>query len=452
LTHNVIYVATEHDSVYALDADSNQVLWQVSFINPSQGVYTVPAGDVSGKDLVPEIGITSTPVIDPSTSSNTIYVVASTKELINGSYQYFQRLHALDLGSGIERSGSPTVISALVAGTGAGHNAQNQIPFSPLKENQRPALLLLNNTIYIAWGSHNDGVPFHGWVAAYDENSLQPVAAFISTPNATEGGIWQGGAGPAADSNGNIYVATSNGPFDAGSGGLDFGDSFLRLNPITGIGTVADYFTPFNQATLGIHNIDLGSGGILVLPDQPGPYPHLFLGGGKGDTIYLVNRDNMGGYSPTQDQVVQELVNIFPPNAVDSGIRGVSAFFNGTIYTGAIADHVKTYALSNGLLSTIPLTASAHAFYYPGVSPAISANGSSQAITWVLETGGYSNSTPAVLWAFDAANLGFPLYNSKTVPARDAAGAAVKFTVPTVANGKVYVPAEYELDVYGLLP
>jgi hypothetical protein len=226
----------------------------------------------------------------------------------------------------------------------------------------------------------------------------------------------------------------------------------LRFNPSGGVGTVADHFTPFNQGYMFTHNIDLGSGGVLILPDQPGPHPHLLVAGGKGDTIYLVNRDDMGGYSPTVDSVVQELVNIFPANATDEGIRGISAFFNGQIYTGAIGDQVKAFVLYNGLLSTIPVSNSAHSFYYPGVAHAISANGSTQGIFWALETGGYYNSTPAVLHAYDAANLGLELYNTTYVPARDTAGAAVKFTVPTVANGKVYVPAERELDVYGLLP
>jgi len=448
-THNVIYVVTQHDSAYALDADTKQILWQVSFINPSQGVTTVPAQDVTGTDIVPEVGITSTPVIDPS--NNTIYLVAKTKELVSGSYQYFQRLHALDITSGAERGSSPVVIQAQVAGNGSG-TVQGQVPFLALKENQRPALLLLGTTVYVAWGSHNDSTPFHGWVVGYDENSLLPTGSFMSTPNGTEAGIWQGGAGPAADANGNLYVATSNGTFDVASGGVDYGDSILRLNPIAGISTPADYFTPFNQAYMAAHNIDLGSGGVVLLPDQPGPYPHLLVGGGKGDTLYLANRDNLGGYSPTQDQVVQELVNIFPPNTVDAGLRGVSGYFNGNVYTGAIADHLKTFALSNGMLSTVPLTSSVHSYYYPGVTPSISANGASQAVAWVLETGGYSNSSPAVLWAFDAANAAFSLYNSKTYPSRDNAGPAVKFAVPTVANGKVYVGAEYELDVYGLLP
>ncbi len=446
-THNVIYAVTEHDSAYALDADTNQVLWQVSFINPSNGVTTVPWADTGGTDIVPEIGITSTPVID----NNTMYLVAKTKELISGSYQYFQRVHALDITTGEERANSPIVISAQASGVGAG-TVQGEIPYSALRQNQRPGLLVLNGVLYIASASHNDATPFHGWITAYEESSLQLVASYISTPNGTEGGIWQGGAGPAVDENGNIYVVTSNGTFDVGSGGLDYGDSFLRLNPTTGIGTVADYFTPFNQAYMSANNIDLGSGGVLILPDQPGPFPHLLVGGGKGDTLYLVNRDNMGGYSPTQDQVVQELVNIFPPNAVDAGIRGVSGYFNGNVYAGAIADHLKIFPLNNGLLSTVPFTSSVHTYYYPGATPAISANGSTQAITWVLETGGYSSSSPAVLWAFDAANTGMSLYNSKAIPTRDNAGAAVKFAVPTVANGKVYVGAEYELDVYGLLP
>jgi Abnormal spindle-like microcephaly-assoc'd, ASPM-SPD-2-Hydin len=447
-THNVIYAVTQHDSAYALDADTKEVLWQVSFINASSGVTTVPSADTGGTDIVPEIGITSTPVID----NNTIYLVAKTKELISGSYQYFQRLHALDITTGAERANSPVVIQPEVSGIGSG-TVSGEIAYSALRQNQRPGLLLLNGVLYIASASHNDTAPFHGWVAAYEESSLQPLAAsYMSTPNGAEGGIWQGGAGPAVDENGNIYFATSNGTFDVNSGGLDYGDSFIKLNPTSGIATVADSFTPFNQAYMSVHNIDLGSGGVLILPDQPGLFPHLLVGGGKGDTLYLVNRDNMGGYSPTEDQVVQELVNIFPPNAVDAGIRGVSAFFNGTVYTGAIADHLKTYPLSNGLLSTIPFTSSTHTYYYPGATPAISAHGSSQAVAWVLETGPYSTSSPAVLWAFDAANTGFTLYNSNAIASRDAAGPAVKFVVPTVANGKVYVGGEYELDVYGLLP
>ncbi len=452
--HNVIYAATEHDSVYALDADTQQVLWQVSFINPSQGVTTIPGSDVKGVDIVPEIGITGTPVID----AGTLFVVASTKELVSGSYQYVQRLHALDITSGAERTSSPVVIQAQTPGTGAGKTPQNQIPFNALTQNQRAGLMVLNGVVYVTWGSHDDEYPFHGWVIGYDENSLTVTGSFITSPNSTEGGIWQGGAAPAADSNGNIYFSTGNGPFDAGSGGLDFGDSVVRLSPVSGMTSAADYFAPFNQAALAANNGDLASGGVLVLPDQPGSFPHLLLAGGKGSTLYLANRDNLGGYSPTQDQVVQELVGVLKVGKYginltnEPGIRGVPAYWNSNVFVGSVADQVKQFLLQNGLLSTIPLTLTPGTFYYPGEIPAISSNGGPQAILWFLENGGYSSSKPAILHAFDANNLGFEIYNTKMNVARDAAGPAVKFTVPTVANGKVFVPAQYELDVYGLLP
>lgn len=454
--HNVIFAATEHDSVYALDADNKQVLWQVSFINPGQGVSTVPGSDVKGVDIVPEMGITGTPVIDPA--SGTLYVVAFTKELVSGTYQFVQRLHALDITTGAERGSSPAAIQLQVPGTGAGKTAQNQIPFNALTQNQRAGLMLLNGVVYVAWGSHDDEFPFHGWVVGFDANSLQVTGGFITSPNSTEGGIWQGGAAPAADSNGNIYFSTGNGPFDAASGGLDYGDSVVRLSPSSGMTSAADYFAPFNQTALAANNGDLASGGVLALPDQPGNYPHLLLAGGKGSTLYLANRDNLGGYSPTQDQVVQELVGVLKVGKYginltnEPGIRGVPAYWNSHIYVGAVADQVKQFLMSNGLLSTIPLSLTPITLYYPGEIPAVSSNGGPQAILWFLELGGFSSAKPAVLHAFDANNLGFEIYNSKINAPRDAAGPAVKFTVPTVANGKVFVPAQYELDVYGLLP
>ena len=455
-THNVIYAATEHDSVYALDADTKQVLWQMSFINPAQSINTVPGSDVTGLDIVPEIGITGTPVIDPA--NGTLYVVALTKELVAGSYQYFQRLHALDITTGTERPTAPVIIQARTPGIGAGHDGQNQISFNALTHNQRPALLLLNGVVYVAWGSHADGFPFHGWVLGYDENSLQPVSSFITSPNSSESGIWQGGAGPAADANGSIYFSTGNGTFNAASGGLEYGDSILRLNPSSGLSTVADYFTPFNQAFLSANNGDLASGGVLVLPDQAGPYPHLLLGGGKGSTLYLINRDNMGGFSSTEDQVVQELVGVLKTGVFgqqtvnEPGVRGVPGYWNSCVYVGAVTDQAKMFPVLNGLLSTFPFARTSGTYYYPGVIPSISSNGTRQGIVWILENGGYYKSRPAVLHAYDAGNLGFELYNTKINSPRDQSGPAVKFTVPTVANGKVYVPAQYELDVYGLLP
>jgi hypothetical protein len=453
--HNVVYVATEHNSVYALDADNpgGSALWQTSFINPSSFVTPVPAGDVmGGNDLIPEFGITGTPVIDPANS--TLYVVAATKEPVspnNKIYQYVQRLHALDITTGLERSNSPVVIQTSVPGTGAGHNVQNQIPFNSLLENQRPGLALVNGVIYMAWGSHNDQNPFHGWVIGCDENSLQIVTAFNTTPNSSEGGIWQGGAAPAVDGDGNIYVATSNGTFNAHIGGADYGDAFLRLNTSGGL-SVTDYFSPFNQTVLSAQNLDLGSAGPIVLPDQPGPFPHVMVGGGKTATLYLLNRDNLGGFNASGDQVLQELTGVLNPTGLEVGLRGAPAYWANRVYVSSAKDKAKVFPLFNGLLSTVPFSQTALSFYYPGVTPSISSNRLVQGIVWMLDNGGYSQSFPAVLHAYDAHNLGFELYNTKMNATRDQLGAAVKFSVPTVANGKVYVAGQFELNVYGLLP
>lgn len=450
-THNVVYVATEHDSIYALDADgaTPTVLWQTSFIDPASSITTVPATDLTGNDLIPEIGITGTPVIDPA--KNALYVVVATKELVGGTYQYFQRLHALNLTNGADLAGSPVVINVSVPGKGSGQSGGN-VAFGSLLQNQRPGLLLLNGVIYVTWGSHNDQYPFHGWVIGYTETTLQLESAFNTTPNAAGGGIWQGGGGAAADTNGNIFVATSNGMLDANLGGIDYGDSFLRLSTTGGTLAVADYFSPYNQGTMSIENLDLGSGGALVLPDQPGPITHLLVGGGKTASIYLVDRDSMGGYGPGSDNIVQELEDILSVPALELGIRGLPAYWNGQVYVAGVGDLVKAFALSNGLLSTFPFSQSPTKNFYPGASPTVSSNASTHGVVWVLETDGYAKGNPAVLHAYDAANVADELYNSKMHATHDSAGPAVKFAVPTVVNGKVYVGAQSQLNVYGLLP
>ena len=460
-THNVVYVVTEGDSVFAIDADAQTLLWKTNFLTPSV-VTTIPSSDLAqagGGNLVPQIGITSTPVIDQSL--NAIFVVAATKEYQSGSgtYQWIQRLHGLDLGTGAEIPNSPAMIQGSVPGTGSGTSG-GKISFNALLENQRPGLLLLDGVVYITWGSQNDQNPFHGWVVGYSETTMQQVAIFNTTPNAKEGGVWQSGFAPAADANGNIYLATGNGTFDANLGGTDYSDSFLRLST-SGVDTsggsltslpVADYFSPYNQGIMGADNLDLGAGGVMLLPTQPGPFPDLLIGGGKTAAIYLVNRDSMGGYGPGSDSIVQELENILNVPANSVGIRGGPAYWNGQIYVAGTGDVAKSFGLSNGLLSTFPLSASATKNYYPGATPVVSSNGSTNGVVWVLETDGYAKSTPAILHAYDAFNLGDELYNSKMIPSRDAAGGAVKFTVPTVVNGKVFVPTQTELDIYGLLP
>lgn len=454
-THNVVYVATEGDSVFAIDADTNTLLWQTNFLTPGS-VTTIPASDLAeggGGNLIPQIGITSTPVIDTSVNVNAIFVVAATKEYQSGSgtYQWIQRLHGLDLATGGEIANSPVAIQASVTGTGSGSSG-GKIAFNALLENQRPGLLLSDGVIYITWGSQNDQNPFHGWVMSYSETSMQQVAVYNTTPNSKEGGVWQSGFSPAADADGNIYLATGNGTFDANLGGTDYADSFLKLGTAGGTLTVADYFSPYNQGIMGADNLDLGAAGVLLLPDQPGPSPHLLVGGGKTASIYLVNRDSMGGYGPGSDNIVQELESILNVPAAQVGMRGGPAYWNGQLYVAGVADFVKSFGLSNGLLSTFPLSASPAKNYYPGATPTVSANGSSSGVVWVLQTDGYAKSSPAVLHAYDAANVGDELYNSKMNPSRDNAAGAVKFTVPTVVNGKVYVPTQTELDIYGLLP
>jgi hypothetical protein len=445
-THNVVFVATENDSVYAFDADSAaganaSPLWQVSFISPPSVTTVDSVNDIECTDLVPQIGITGTPVIDPSTG--TLYVVASTKE--NGVF--FQRLHALDIVTGNEKFGGPVAIQATVPGTGDGSSG-GQIPFDALHQNQRPGLLLWNGVVYITWASHCDHPPFHGWVLGYDASNLQQVVVWNSTPNGSDGGIWQGGGGPAADSAG-IYFATGNGTFDANTGGTDFGDTILKMSPPSaGTLQVLSYFAPFDQAVL-FNDTDLGSGGVVLLPDLPAgsAHQHLLVQAGKQGTVYLVDRDNMGGYNSTTDQVVQEL-----PAAI-GGLYGMPAYWNNTVYFGGQTDNLKAFSFNaggSGLLSPSAVSYSPESFVFPGPTPSISANGSSDGIVWAIETDAYASNGPAVLRAYDATNLANELYNSTQNGSRDTPGPAVKFAAATVVNGKVYVGTATQLAVFGL--
>src|SRR5215469_4578332 len=440
--HNVVFVATEHDSVYAFDADTpGPPLWQTSFINPAAGITTVPFADQSCADLAPEIGITSTPVIDPN--GGTLYVEAKTKE--NGAYVH--RLHALDVTTGAEKI-PPVVIQGQVPGTGDG-SAGGIVPFNSLRGMQRAALLLSNNVIYIAFASLCDADPYHGWVFAYDAQTLAQVGIFNTTPIGGRGGIWQSGGGPAADANGNVFVMTGNGTFDGPSpgGNNDFGDSFLKLAPRAL--TQSDFFTPFDQATLEATDADVGSGSPLLLPDQAVGAPHLMVSAGKGGTIYLVDRDNMGGFiaNGNDQQIVQSI-----PGAVGS-LFGTPAYFQNTVYFLAVRDVLRAFSLSNGKLGTSPASQSSTAFGYPGATPVISANGASNGIVWALQTDQAGFVGPAVLHAYRADNVAIELYNSNQAPnGRDNPGPAVKFTVPTVINGKVFVGTQTQLAVFGQLP
>jgi uncharacterized protein (TIGR03437 family) len=439
--HNVVFVATAHDTVYAFDADSTagpnaSPLWQVSLANAVGNERPVVVSDVLGCDsIAPEIGITSTPVIDVTTG--TIYVVAVTIQ--RGSF--IHRLHSLDVSTGAERPGSPVVIDAYVRGTGDGFNTSG-VPFHPYLQKNRAGLLLLNGVVYTAWASHCDMGPFHGWIIGYDAKDLHQVSVFNSSPNAWQSSFWMGGAAPAADSDGNIYVISGNGLFDANANGSDFGDSFLKLSSTAEL-VISDYFAPFNQMELNRTDSDLGSSTAVLLPDAAGSnvHRHLLISAGKEGRIYLLDRDRMGGFNGDGDkQIVQSIAGAIGP------LYGGPAYFNNTVYFSASHDTLKAFSISNGLLGTSPASRSSQVFGYPGAIPTISANGSSGGIVWLLEGG-----SGGTLHAYDAANVAKELYNNQMRGSRDSLGSFVRFTVPTVVNGKVYVGTGNSLVVFGLI-
>jgi hypothetical protein len=447
--HNIVYVATEHDSFYAFDADSaGPPLWQVSFINPGSGVTTLTTSDVSCTAISPEVGVTGTPVIDPT--SGTLYVVARTKE--NGTF--VQRLHALDVASGAEKFGGPVTIQASVPGTGSG-SVGGLISFNPQLEGQRAALLLQNGLVYIGWASLCDITPFHGWLMAYDPQTLMQVGVENMTPTGTNGGIWASGSGPAGDGT-SLLFATGNGTFRVS--GNDYGSSIVRVSaPNAGVFSVLDYFTPFNYVALNSEDIDLGSSGVLLV-DQPigSPHQHLLFLCGKEGKLYVVDRDNLGQFNATADQVLQSIAGVNP------GSWSSPAWWNNTLYLGGAAepptvspDALKAFTFDpiGGTLSTAPSSQTSVLFGFPSPTPSISANGATNGIVWVLQESNYLNNTgQAVLYAYDATNLGNLLYSSSQNLSRDVAGLSVKFAVPTIANGKVYIPGRNAVTVFGLLP
>jgi uncharacterized protein (TIGR03437 family) len=441
--HNAVFVATQHDSVYAYDADSNTgtneaPLWQVSLVNTAAGEATAGVADVLNcPTIAPELGITGTPVIDPST--NTLYVVAMTK-LGN---QIFHRLHALDVTSGAERQGSPVLIAASVPGIGDRALSSNasSVNFDAYFYKNRAGLLLLNGVVYTGWTSHCDSRSYHGWIIAYDARSLHQVAVFNTTPNGYQGSIWMGGAAPAADAEGNIYAISGNGSFDADVNGLNLGNSVFKLSSASL--SILDYFTPFNQLYLDRADIDLGSSGAVLLPDLAGSPTHqrLLISAGKEGRIYLLDRDRLGRFNPDADsQIVQSI-----EGAVGAAFGG-PAYYNGTVYFSASYDRLKAFAIAGAQIKTPPASQSTLVFDYPGAIPAISANGSSNGIVWVVESdyGG-------TVHAYDASNLANELYNTQMNSTRDRLGSFVRFSVPTIANGRVYVGNGGALVVFGLL-
>jgi hypothetical protein len=455
---NAVFIATEHNTVYAFDADGNTgpthgLLWQTNL-----GISAAtPNNDFGNRyqpypDIRPEVGITGTPVID--LVSGTLYVDAFTHEGTN----YFHRLHALNITNGTEQLHSPVVVSASTPGIGAGSTAGRQV-FNPVQQLQRSALTLAGGILYVTYCGYGDTDPYHGWVIGFNPATLQQLTNYVfnTTPNSTtaayganagEGGIWMAGGGLAVDANTNLYFEVGNGIFNAtnNSGGTEYGDSFIRLSTTNQL-AVADYFTPYNQFTLQANDTDLGSGGVMLLPDQPGNFPHLLVGAGKEGKIYLINRDLMttgnNHYDATNtvDHVVQTLAGQI------KGSFGTPAWFNGRIYYAATGDKLKAFALSSGLLSPNPVSVGPRTFGFPGATPSVTANGTNDGIIWTLQMG-----SPAVLAAYDPANLAAEIYNSAQAAGnRDLLPNGVKFAVPTIASGKVYVGGQYAVSIFGAL-
>ncbi len=427
--HNVVIAATQHNTVYAFDADASpcQTLWSKSLM--ASGETWVSPADVGGSDdITPDIGIVGTPVIDPATK--TIYVVSKSKTTANSTIH--QRLHALSVIDGSEKLNGPVEI----AFSSGGFN------FNPLTQNERCGLALVNGVVYIAYASHGDDPVYFGWIVGYNASTLALSSVYNDDPdssNGRNGGIWMSGGAPAADSS-NLYAITGNGSFNSAS--HFFGDSFIKVS--TGATpTTVSFFTPSNQDSLNSADQDLGSGGAAILVDSPSsPVQRLLIGGGKEGKLYLLNRDSLGGNNSTDSGAVQTF-------SVGNAIFATPAFFQNTIYLGLAFDHVKALAFDvpSGKFNTAPTSQSPSFFGFPGATPSISAQGTSNGLVWVIEQA----SSAAVLHAYDATNLGSEMWNSSAA-ANDKAGAGVKFTVPTVANGKVYVGTATEISVYGLSP
>jgi outer membrane protein assembly factor BamB len=444
-SHNLLLVATEHASVYAFDADSGSIVWQVSLLH---------AGETTSDDhrcgqVSPEIGVTSTPVVDRGAGPHgTVYTVAMSK---NGSGTYFQRLHALDLTTGAEQFGGPQNVAATFPGAGD-NSSGGMVVFDPGQYKERPGLLLLNGVVYTSWSSHCDFRPYTGWLIGYDQMTLAQTSVLNVTPNGNEGSFWNSGAAPAADAGGNIIALQANGTFDAtlDAQGFpsqrNFGNSFLKISTTSRQLAVADYFAPFNVANENSVDEDLGSGAALVLPDLTdslGHTRHLAVGAGKDAHIYVVDRDNMGKFNPANNSQVYQDIN----GQLGGQVFSMPAYFNGTIYYGAVGDTVKAFPIASALVAGTPSSQSSHSFGFPGTTPSISSNGATNGIVWAAE-----NTNPAVLHAYDATNLSRELYNSnQAANGRDHFGAGNKFITPMIAHGKVYVGTTNGVGVFGLI-
>jgi hypothetical protein len=444
-TKNVLYVVTEHDTVFAFDADSvngstSTILWQSTMLSSGES----PSDDRGCGQVTPEIGITSTPVIDRA--RNAIYLIAVSK---TSGGSYIHRFHALDLTTGKELFGGPTAITATYPGTGA-NSSNGNVVFDPAQYNERPGLLQIGGTIYTTWGSHCDAGPYTSWVMSYSADTLKQTSVVNMVPNGNEGGIWMAGTAPAADASGNIYFIVGNGDFGTTLDSNGFpankncGNCFAKISPSAPL-MLLDYFTPLNTVSESSADTDFGSGGPLLLPDvvdSTGTTRHLAVGSGKDSIIYVIDRDNMGKFNANKDNIYQEI-----SGQISGGVWAKPSYFNNTVYYGSVDDSIKAFPIVSGKLATSPSSHSAHTFGYPGATPAISANGTSNGIVWVVENGG-----TGVLHAYDATNLATELYNSGQAANGRDQFTGNKFITAMIANGKVYVGTQNSVAAFGLLP
>jgi hypothetical protein len=491
-THNVIVVATQHDSVYVFDADAKPCVtyWHVNLLDTlhggTSGEAPVKWNDVGHcyGDIYPEVGGTGTPVIDATTK--TIYVVSASESnaknsgsCIRASGNFYHRLHALDVATGSEKYNAPVTIAASIPGTGDG-SVNGMVSFDSQHHHQRSGLAEAGGKIYVSFAAHEDATPYHGWLIAYKAvNVQQQLAVFNTTPNGingADGGIWAGGSAPAIDPGGDIYISTGNGAFDElpPPPNDDYGDSILRLHYVTGSTlngvnlSITGYFTPYDQLALSQSDSDLGSGGVVLLPNQTGSGPtYLLTEVGKEGVIYLIDRNNLGQYnSSNNNQIVQSF------KGPAHGLWGVPVLWHNNLYVGGQHDAIRqfTFNPTTELFNTTVASQTLLSFRFPGTIPSVSSQTSVHGIVWAIDASlfGYANentgvncsvlplpaacSGPAILHAYNALNLAQEYWNStQAANNRDRAGNAVKFVPPTIANGKVYVGTRTRVDVYGLL-
>jgi len=441
VSHNLLVVASEHDSVYGYDADTGAKLWQIT---------TLKAGETTSDDrgcsqVTPEIGITSTPVVvRPKTGNPVIYVVAMSKD---SSGNYHQRLHALDATSGAELHNGPVDIAAQYPGTGD-NSSGGYVIFDPAQYKERAGLLVMGTTIYLAWASHCDYRPYTGWIMGYNINTLAQTTVLNVTPNGNEGAIWGSGAGMAADGSGNIILLDANGVFDStlNSSGFpsegDYGNAFLKVTTKGGL-AVGDYFEMDNESQENGSDTDLGSGGTLLVSekDSTGKTWQLAVGAGKDSNLYVVDRTNMGKFNSSSNNIYQELSGALP-----GGVWSMPAAFNGNIYYGPVGSPLLRFQFKNAKLLTAAVAKSSNSFGYPGTTPSVSANGGKNAIVWATE-----NTNPAVLHAYNATTLAEIYNTNQAANGRDQFGNGNKYITPMIANGKVYVGTTTGVGVFGLL-